>query len=163
VPRLFGDYELKENPLNTHNMQNSIWAGRLFACLGLALAICLPADAFAGRWPASVGGAIAAKVIGQRCPGALSPTDIAEIEAYIAKYSSEAIADAEQKAKRSGETPFPFKAFQKSLTEKYEKAYRDPQRCDADARKQAQAALRHVRQAMAGGGALLPADPLPDR
>ena len=138
---------------------------RWFVCLGLAFCLLGNRDALAWKWPGegvSFGGAIAAKVVGQLCPNVLSTSDIAEIDTYITKYSSESVAIELQKSKQSGDKPFPLDEFRQSLTEKYEAKYRDPQSCDADAAEEARDMLQRVRKAMATGGSLIRTDRTPD-
>lgn len=144
--------------MNERRMQSRQRVARWFVCLGLGCCLLGSRDALAGKWPgegASFGGAIAAKVVGQRCPGVLSASDIAEIDAYIAKYSSESVALEELKSKQSGNKPFPLEQFRQSLIEKYKAMHREPRSCDANAAERAQDMVQRVRTAMAADGPLI--------
>jgi hypothetical protein len=136
-------------------------------CLGVILTLSQlsapPAMAykFPGEGP-SPAGAIAAKAIGQQCPGILSPAEIEELDAYLAKDASETARIEAEKRKDPAYRPFPNEEFRKNLTEDYEKKYRDPRNCDADAAEEARDMLQRVRKAMASGMPLYPADSKPD-
>jgi hypothetical protein len=136
------------------------------ACPGLALIIffltSVPATAY--KWPgqeASLGGAISAEVIGQRCPGVLSASEVGELDAYIVKVASELAKQEETKKKDSGHRPFSYEEFRNNLTGDYEKKLSDPKNCNADAAEEAQDMLQRVRKAMTGGQPLLSADDRP--
>jgi hypothetical protein len=117
----------------------------LCACLGLTLIFCVGVGSpvLAYKWPGdgpSPGGAISAKVIGQYCSGILSSTEIAELDAYLAKAASE-LAQKEEAKKGSGFSSQSFETFRKGLTKDYESKYRDPKACDADATEEARVRL----------------------
>jgi hypothetical protein len=127
----------------------------VWARLGVILLFCFGAGSpvMAYKWPGdteSPGGAISAKVIGQYCSGVLSPSEIAELDAYLAKAASE-LAQKEEAKKGSGFSSQSFETFSKALTKDYETKYRDPKACDAGATEEARDMLQRVRKAMAAG------------
>jgi hypothetical protein len=141
---------------------------RMLACArpGLALIIffftSVPAAAY--KWPgqeASLGGAISAEVIGQRCPGVLSASEVEELDAYIVKVTSELAKQEETNKKDSAHRPFSYEEFRKNLTEDYERKLSDPKNCKADATEEAQDMLQRVRKAMTSGQLLLSEDDRP--
>jgi hypothetical protein len=127
----------------------------LFAGLGLVLALGM----FAGpthseTWPGdapSLGGAIAEKVVGQHCRDVLTPAEITELDAYMAR-------DAEETARKKsdGSAPFPTDLFRKKLTADLEAKYRDPQNCTGEAALEARSMLRRVQKVMASSEPLHP-------
>jgi hypothetical protein len=107
--------------------------------------------AMAYKWPgdgASVGSVLSAKIIGQQCQGVLSASEIAELDAYLAKAASEWAADA-------ANAGFSFEKFVSGLSADYAAKFRDPKACDGDATEEAQDTLQRVRKAMATGKPVL--------
>jgi hypothetical protein len=137
------------------------------AHVSLMLVLCgsFAAPASAYKWPgdnASLGSAIAAKVIGQRCAGVLSASDIGEIDAYLAKAASELAKKPDARKYSVDDTPF-HETLMRRLTETYTTKYRDPRACDSDAAEEAQDTLQKVRKVMAAGKPLYPDENDPDR
>jgi hypothetical protein len=121
----------------------------------LCLPLAIPASA-SSSWPGdapSLGGAIAAKVIGQRCAGVLAPAEIGELEAFQSRATAE-LAERPVTGNEDG------KAFTdrlaRMLTQTYSDKYRDPAACDANAAGEARDMLQRVRTVMAGGKPVLP-------
>jgi hypothetical protein len=138
-------------------------SARLGLTLGLCGSVAAPASAY--KWPgdsASLGSAIAAKVIGHQCAGALSASDIGELDAYLAKAVSELAKKPDAMKNNVKGTPF-HEVMVRDLTETYTKKYRDPKACDADAAEEAQDTLQKVRKAMSTGKPLYPDENDPDR
>jgi hypothetical protein len=135
--------------------------------LGLILLLCgcVSTPAFAYKWPgdkASLGSAIAAKVIGQQCAGVLSASDIGELTLYLAKAAAELASKPDAPKSSADGTPF-HEMLMRRLTETYTKKYHDPKACDADATEEAQDTLQKVRKAMASSRPLYPDENDPDR
>jgi hypothetical protein len=137
------------------------------AHLGLALVLCgsvaTPASAY--KWPgdnASLGSAIAARVIGQQCAGILSASDISELDAYLAKAASELAKKPDARKHSVDGAPF-HTTLMRDLTETYTSKYRDPKARDADAIEETQDTLQKVRKAMATGKPIYPDDNDPER
>ena len=134
--------------------------GLMLVMSGLAAA---PASAY--KWPgekASLGSAIAAKVIGQQCVGTLSASDMREIDTYLDKSAEELARKPDARKYSVNGAPFHETVTQR-LTETYTKKYSDPAACDADAFEEAQDTLQKVRKAMASGKPLYPDETDPDR
>ncbi len=87
--------------------------------------------------------AVAAKVIGRKCEGTLSPAEIAEIDAYISRVR------AGYAAKSAGDGRFADALFP-SLEKKYSESYSEPGRCTDEAHAFARDMLARVRQAERG-------------
>lgn len=104
---------------------------------------------------ASIGGAISAKSIGRHCSGVLAPSEIAELDTYLAK------ASKEWEARRVNKKGLSFDEIASALAQTYESKYRDLKTCDADATEEARDSLQRIRKAMASGKPLFadPADP----
>ena len=135
--------------------------------LGLTLVLCgsLAAPVSAYKWPgdsASLGSAVAAKVIGQQCAGLLSASDIREVDAYLARAASELAKKPDAQKYSVDGRPF-HETLVRGLTQTYSEKYRDPKACDADAAEEAQDTLGKIRKAMASGKALYPDEGDPDR
>jgi hypothetical protein len=125
------------------------------ASVALAMVAVFAAPAAAYKWPgteASVGAAVSASVIGRKCAGILGASELAEIEAYLAKAASEWDADPAN----AGSS---FATFVSGLSATYEAKY--PAAC-GDATEEARDTLERVRKAMASGGRLLPVAGNPD-
>src|SRR5262245_4198107 len=114
----------------------------LTVCLGLLAAFCggTAAPAAAYKWPgetAGLGRAISAKVIGQHCAGLLSASEIREVDAYLAKATSELAT--KQDAHTTSPDGLPLhERLMRRLAEIYAKKYADPTACDADTAEEAQ-------------------------
>ena len=137
------------------------------ARVGLMLVLCgsvaTPAPAY--KWPgdnASLGSAIAAKVIGQQCAGMLSASEIGEIDAYLGRAADELARKPDVLKHSADGTPF-HETLMRDLTQTYTAKYRDAKACDADAAEEAQDTLQKVRTAMATGKPLYPDENDPDR
>lgn len=97
------------------------------------------------NWPgtkASIGGAIAARIIAVKCAGPLTPTEIAELDTYIddsqTKFMMESVAN-----QRFSERVFP------QVARDYESAFSSPDACNYAARDMAKDMLKRVRDAQA--------------
>jgi len=99
------------------------------------------------RWPGSVGGAAAAKVIGERCAGSLSDREIVEIDAYLAKARSEWATTGSN---------LKFDDLLRTLMDTYSATYSRAEACNASATEEARTTLQLVRKAMASGKPILP-------
>jgi hypothetical protein len=112
--------------------------------LPVAVSMLTVQPAGAEKWPgddAPPGGAIAAKVIGQSCSGALDKGEIAELEDYIARRRAEFMAgDSDQQ--HLARYLFP------QLDRAYQSDYSDPSRCTADSTEMARDMLQRVRRIM---------------
>lgn len=119
------------------------WATRIPAVLlGLSL---MAATAHAELWPgttASIGGAIAARIIAVKCSGPLKPAEIAELDTYIDERQTAFMSESEAN-QRFGERVFPL------LARDYDKSYENREACDAAARDMAKDMLQRVRDAQA--------------
>lgn len=116
----------------------------LFPSLVLALAAALGTPANAEIWPGTdpvPGGAIAAKVIGEKCPGVLTDGGLAEIKAYIdwtaAKFRA---GTAEEKA-------YPER-FYPAIEIDYAEKYAIASNCTPGSRELARDMLERVRKFM---------------
>ncbi len=113
--------------------------------LGLALATAFGMPAHAERWPgttASIGGAIAARIIAVKCSGPLTPAEITELDTYIDERQT-AFMSGSKANQRYGERVFPL------LARDYDKSYSTPAACNSAARDMAKDMLERVRQAQA--------------
>ena len=110
--------------------------------LPVVVSILTVQPARAEKWPgddAPPGGAIAAKVIGQSCRGALDKSEVAELEDYIARRRAEFMAgDSDQQ--HLAKYLFP------QLDRAYTSDYSDPSRCTADSTEMARDMLQRVRR-----------------
>ncbi|KAB2911145.1 MAG: hypothetical protein F9K29_23225 [Hyphomicrobiaceae bacterium] len=88
--------------------------------------------------------AVAAKVIGLQCGGALTPDEVAEIDAYIGRVR------AGYAARSTGDRRFADALFP-SLEKTYSEAYGTPERCTTEAHAFARDMLDRVRRAKQGG------------
>jgi hypothetical protein len=118
--------------------------------LGLGLMLCGPlvASAMAYKWPgdaASLGSAVAAKVIGFECKGVLTAAELGELDAYLTKAADELAQRQTQMGDDGYRSPAPA-AIVQVLTEAYTTKYRDPRACDAGATEQARDTLDKVRK-----------------
>ncbi|MGE0022684.1 MAG: hypothetical protein AB7S70_03520 [Hyphomicrobium sp.] len=120
------------------------WANRASTLLlALCAAAASAAEANAERWPgtaASIGGAIAARVIAVKCAGPLTPAEIGELDTYIDERQTAFMSESEAN-QRMGETVFPI------LARDYDRTYASREACDAAARDMAKDMLERVRQA----------------
>jgi hypothetical protein len=116
-----------------------------------AAILMLGLSAFAGstlaspslNWPgttASIGGAIAARVVAVKCSGPLTPAEIAELDAYIdetqTNFMMQSVAN-----QRLSERVFP------QLARDYDRAFRTRDACNFEARDMAKDMLKRVRDA----------------
>jgi hypothetical protein len=137
------------------------------AHLGLVALLCgaVASPAVAYKWPgerASLGSAVAAKVIGQQCAGILSAPDIRVLEAYLAKAASELAKKPDAMKYSVNGVPF-HETLMRRLTETYSQKYRDPLACDAETTEEAQDTLQKIRKEMATGKPLFPDENDPNR
>lgn len=112
--------------------------------LGLAL-LAGSASANTARWPgteASIGGAIAARIIAVKCAGPLTPAEIAELDAYIDERQTAFMMESKAN-QRFGERVFPL------LARDYDKSYSNREACDFTARDMVRDMLARVRAAQA--------------
>lgn len=118
------------------------WAIRAQAlALGLSLFAVTGASANTERWPgtnASIGGAIAARIIAVKCSGPLTPAEIAELDTFIDERQT-AFMTASKANQRLGETLFP------QLARDYNQNYSNREACDFAARDMARDMLARVR------------------
>ena len=81
------------------------------------------------KWPGdgpAPGAAISSIVIGKYCPNILSASEVAELEAYLAKAKAElAQQDEEAKRKDSSYQPLQFDDFRRRYSEDIEKRFGD--------------------------------------
>lgn len=97
------------------------------------------------NWPgtsASIGGAIAARIIAVKCSGPLKPTEIAELDAYIDERQTAFMMGSEAN-RRLSEIVFP------QLARDYNKTFSKREACDFAARDMARDMLARVRSAQA--------------
>lgn len=119
-------------------------AFRLMLALAFSSGFGLAAEA--ERWPgtsASIGGAIAARIIAVKCnhpmlPSTLTQAEIAELDSYIEE-SQAAFMSASKANQRFGVSVFPL------LARDYDRTYSDPQACTNASREMAQDMLKRVR------------------
>ena len=119
------------------------WAIRASSMLlGLSIAV---SAAQAEHWPgttASIGGAIAARIIAVKCSGPLTPTEIAELDTYIDERQTAFMSESEAN-QRVGERVFP------QLARDYNTSYSNREACNFEARDMAKDMLQRVRNAQA--------------
>jgi hypothetical protein len=97
------------------------------------------------NWPgksASIGGAIAARIIAVKCSGPLTPAEIAELDAYIDERQTAFMMSSEAN-RRLSEIVFP------QLARDYNKTFSKREACDFAARDMARDMLERVRAAQA--------------
>lgn len=122
------------------------WARASTVMLALAFSSAFGFSAQAERWPgttASIGGAIAARVIAIKCsrpalPSTLTGAEIAELDTYIDERQT-AFMTGSKANQRFGESVFPI------LARDYDRLYSSPDACDAAARDMAKDMLARVR------------------
>jgi hypothetical protein len=110
------------------------------ACLSLAVAAGIT-HAHAYTWPGttpSLGGVIAAKAIGEICPGILAPRDIAALDGFMTRYSRE--IRRHRPSEHDVLSTF-IPAFTKSMRERR----LEPGACGASDQEQARDMLKRVR------------------
>lgn len=121
------------------------WAIRASTLLlGFAL-LATGASANTERWPgatASIGGAIAARIIAVKCSGPLTPAEIAELDTYIDERQT-AFMTGSKANQRFSESVFP------QLARDYNRSYSRPEACDFAARDMVRDMLARVRAAQA--------------
>lgn len=87
------------------------------------------------------GDAIAARVIGEKCPNALKATEIDALNAYI--------SDAfQQSMSKSTQGPAWWADLRDKLEQSYVEKYSDPENCTDDAKDQAEDMVSDVRDAI---------------
>ncbi len=127
------------------------WATRASTLmLALSLSALSGFSAHAERWPgtnASIGGAIAARIIAVKCngptiPSTLTPAEIRELDAYIDERQTAFMTGSEAN-RRFSESVFPL------LARDYNKSYSSPDACNDAARDMAKDMLGRVRTAQA--------------
>ncbi len=124
--------------------------GQLTCALILAaLAVSTPA---AGQiWPGSQappGGAIAAKVVGEVCPGVMSEEDVAELKNYIAERARHFQSGRRYERR--------FAAFFPQIEERFRASYAQPGGCTREAADMARDILERVRRTAPGTGFAAP-------
>lgn len=137
-------------------------AARAAALALLCLPLALPASA-ASSWPGntpSIGGAIAAKVIGQQCEGVLAPAEIGELDLFLSRALHEF---AHRPGTNTADTQKFDDRFVPMLTETYTNQYRNPAACDAAAADEARDMLRRVRVTMVSSRTIFPDPNDPNR
>lgn len=122
------------------------WAARAATLmLGLTLATAFGMPAHAERWPgstASIGGAIAARIIAVKCSGPLTPAEITELDTYIDERQT-AFMTGSKANQRLSEIVFP------QLARDYNASYSSREACDGAARDMVRDMLTRVRTAQA--------------
>lgn len=113
------------------------------ACLMLAIGAfaASPSHASAERWPgtsASIGGAIAARVIAVKCTGNMTSQEIAELDTYIDEHQT-AFMSENAANQRLAEAAFP------RIARNYDHMYSRPESCTEAARAMARDMLTRVR------------------
>jgi hypothetical protein len=117
------------------------WVRATALALGLTFFTVAGASANTERWPgtkASIGGAIAARIIAVKCSGPLTPAEIAELDTYIDERQT-AFMSASKANQRLGETLFP------QLARDYNQSYSNREACDFAARDMVRDMLARVR------------------
>lgn len=97
------------------------------------------------NWPgtkASIGGAIAARVVAVKCAGPLTPAEIAELDTYIDESQTRFMMESTAN-QRLSERVFP------QLARDYDKAFSSREACNYAARDMAKDMLKRVREAKA--------------
>lgn len=122
------------------------WARRASTLLlALSLATSGAATASAERWPgttASIGGAIAARIIAVKCAGPLTPAEIVELDTYIDERQTAFMSESKAN-QRMGASVFPL------LARDYDRSYANRDACTVEARDMAKDMLVRVRSAQA--------------
>lgn len=124
----------------------------------VAATTALPQSAKAYKFPGedpAIGGAVAAKIIGQFCSGTLSEPDSKEIDAYLAKASTEWTKNEERQKSKGYSSPS-VQDLIRMLSETYSNKYKNSSACDDGAREEARDILEKVRKVMAAGGPAYP-------
>ena len=118
------------------------WAFRASTlALGLSLIAASGSSANTARWPgtkASIGGAIAARIIAVKCSGPLTPAEIGELDTYIDE-SQTAFMTGNKANQRLSESVFP------QLARDYNQSYSSREACDFTARDMVRDMLARVR------------------
>lgn len=133
-------------------MLNSFTRAAALAVLSLPLATSASA---ASTWPGeapSIGGAIAARTIAEKCDGFLSAAEMEEIAAYQAKATDEF---ARRPADAEIDPPALIEHVVRTLTAAYSAKYANPAACDGAAAEEARDMLARIRKVMAGGKSVL--------
>ena len=109
--------------------------------LALAAAAATASSAFAERWPgtsASIGGAIAARVIGIKCANHMSPAEVVELDTYIEQHQATFMSESTAN-RRLAETAFP------RIARDYDFMFSQPNACNDQSRDMVQDMLSRVR------------------
>jgi hypothetical protein len=114
--------------------------------LALAFSSAFGLSAQAERWPgdkASIGGAIAARIVAIKCnrpalPSTLTQAEIAELDAYIDERQTSFMLESKAN-QRFGVQVFP------TLAREYDRLYKSPDACDAASRDMVKDMLARVR------------------
>ncbi len=112
-----------------------------YIMLALATAAVTASSAFAERWPgttASIGGAIAARVIGVKCANHMSPAEVVELDTYIEQHQTAFMSESPAN-RRLAETAFP------RIARDYDFMYSQPDACNDQSRAMAQDMLSRIR------------------
>lgn len=123
------------------------WPRASFVMLALTFSSVFGISAQAERWPgttASIGGAIAARIIAIKCsrptlPGTLTQAEIVELDSYIDERQT-AFMTGSKANQRFGETVFP------RLARDYDHTYSSPDACTNASRDMAKDMLTRVRR-----------------
>jgi hypothetical protein len=123
------------------------WARASTVMLALAFSSAFGFSAQAERWPgtaASIGGAIAARIIAVKCnrpmnPSTLTRAEIAELDSYIDERQT-AFMTGSKANQRYGESVFPI------LARDYDRLYSSPDACTAASSEMAKDMLSRVRR-----------------
>jgi hypothetical protein len=128
------------------------WAARASTLLlGLSMlstsGLSAPAEDRAETSPASIGGAIAARIIAVKCnrpmqQTALTRAEIVELDTFIDERQTAFMMESKAN-QRLSEMVFPV------LARDYNQLYSNPDACDAAAREMAKSTLERVREAQA--------------
>ena len=113
------------------------------AAIAVVAAVATSLPASAETWPgehAPVGGALAAKIIGETCPNALSATEVSEIGRYIDRLVAIEKAKSEEN-----------KAFMEHFMPALEADYRSDRSCGIGDVELAKDMLLRVRKELEGG------------
>jgi hypothetical protein len=124
----------------------TLWARTSALAFALALSSAFVAPAQAERWPgstASIGGAIAARIIAVKCnrpmhPNSLTPAEIVELDKYIDEQQT-AFMSGSKANQRFGVSVFPI------LARDYDRTYSSPDACTNASREMAKDMLQRVR------------------
>lgn len=112
-----------------------------YLVLALATAAVTASSALAERWPgttASIGGAIAARVIGVKCANHMSPAEVVELDTFIDQHQATFMSESPAN-RRLAETAFP------RIARDYDFMYSQPDACNDQSRAMVQDMLSRIR------------------